>query len=93
MVSQKVVITYPHGIHLRAASKLAMSVADCKSEVVLRYEKNEMHCTSNLRSMLSVLSAGIREYQEIQIECYGPDEEETMKKLLLELQKGIGRCV
>ena len=77
MVSQKVVITNPTGLHLRPAGNLCKVAMNFKSHITFSYGEN----TANAKSVLSVLGACIKCGDELEFKCEGPDEEEAMEAL------------
>ena len=56
MVSQKVVIKNPTGLHLRPAGILCKEAMQFKSLITFKFREN----TANAKSVLSVLSAEMR---------------------------------
>lgn len=81
MVKDKIILTNETGLHARPASELAKLAATFKSEIKL-YVNGK---TVDAKSILSIMSAGIKCNTEIEIECDGEDE----KKALLEIKKGF----
>ena len=61
MVSEKVTIVNPSGLHLLNAVNLSNSVSRYKSSMSFTYENNGMQGTVNLKSILSIVAAGIRQ--------------------------------
>ena len=78
MVSQKVVIKNPTGLHLRPAGILCKDAMQFKSHITFRYRDN----IANAKSVLSVLGACIKSGDEIELMCEGEDEEEATIALL-----------
>ena len=76
MVSEKVTIVNPSGLHLLNAVNLSNSVSRYKSSMSFTYENNGMQGTVNLKSILSIVAAGIRQGDTIEICSSGEDEEE-----------------
>ena len=74
MVSKKVVVKNPTGLHLRPAGILCNEAVKYKSRVYFKYGDNE----ANAKSVLSVLGAGIRSGTELEFLCEGEDEEHTL---------------
>lgn len=70
MVSAKVIIRDPMGIHLRPAGMLSNEVIRFQSSVTFQTG----HSQGNAKSMLSVLGAKIRVGDEVTFFCEGPDE-------------------
>lgn len=86
MVSQKVVIKNPTGLHLKAAGVLCKKAMQYKSLITFSHKNN----TSNAKSVLSVLGACIRSGDEIVFTCEGEDEEEALKDLVAIVESGLG---
>ncbi len=86
MVSQKVVIKNPTGLHLRPAGVLCKEAMQYKSLITFTYRGN----TANAKSVLSVLGACIRSGDEIELICEGQDEEEALKALVTAVENGLG---
>lgn len=90
MVSQKVKIINPSGLHLKTATVLSNSVLKYHSTVQFKYEKNNVKGTVNVKSLLSIVAAGIRQGQEIEIACEGEDEKETLLAAVKAVESGLG---
>ena len=86
MISQKVVITNPTGLHLRPAGNLCKVAMNYKSHITFSYGEN----TANAKSVLSVLGAYIKCGDELELKCEGPDEEEAMEALVSAIENGLG---
>ena len=86
MVSQKVVIQNPTGLHLRPAGIFCNTASKFKCRVTFRYDET----TANAKSVLSVLGACIKRGDEIELECDGPDEEEAMAAMITVIKSGLG---
>ena len=86
MISKKVVIKNPTGLHLRPAGILCNEAVKNKSSVHFKYGDNE----ANAKSVLSVLGAGIRRGTEIEFICDGEDEEEAMAGVISVVENGLG---
>ena len=86
MVSQKVVIKNPTGLHLRPAGILCKEAMQYKSLITFTYRGN----TANAKSVLSVLGACIRCGDEIELICEGEDEKEALKALVTAVENGLG---
>ena len=82
MVSQKVVIKNPTGLHLRPAGTFCKAAIQFESKItVQKITKNE-NVTANAKSVLSVLGACIKDRDEIEIICEGEDEEEALEEMI-----------
>ena len=86
MVSQKVVITNPTGLHLSPAGNLCKVAMNYKSHITFSYGEN----TANAKSVLSVLGACIKCGDELVFKCEGPDEQEAMDALIDAIENGLG---
>ena len=86
MVSQKVVIKNPTGLHLRPAGILCKDAMQFKSPITFRYRDN----IANAKSVLSVLGACIKSGDEIELICEGEDEEEALNAIVEAIEDGLG---
>ena len=77
MVSQKVIIKNPTGLHLRPAGNLCREAMKFKSRITFDYDGN----IANAKSVLSVLGACIKSGDEIILMCEGEDETEALSHL------------
>ena len=73
MVSKKVTIKNPTGLHLRPAGILCKEAMQYKSLITFKFRDN----TANAKSVLSVLGACVKCGDEIEIFCEGEDEEKA----------------
>lgn len=86
MVSQKVTINNPTGLHLRPAG-IFCNIAnrfDCK--VTFEYGNT----SANAKSVLSVLGACIKTGDEILLVCDGEGEEEALRSMVEAVESGLG---
>ncbi len=81
MLKDKIILTNETGLHARPASELAKLAATFKSTIKLYVDGK----TIDAKSILAIMSAGIKYNTEIEIECDGEDEE----KALSEIKKGF----
>lgn len=86
MVSQKVVITNPTGLHLRPAGVLCNEAMKFKSKITFKYGKD----IANAKSVLGVLGACIKSGREIELICEGEDEEEALRAVVAAVKNGLG---
>lgn len=86
MVSQKVVIKNPTGLHLRPAGILCKEAMQFKSLVTFKFKDS----TANAKSVLSVLGACIKSGDEIEFFCDGEDEEEALRTIIAAIESGLG---
>lgn len=86
MISKKIIIKNPTGLHLRPAGILCNEAVKYKSRVYFKYGDNE----ANAKSVLSVLGACIRSGTELEFIFDGEDEKEAMEGVLRVVQNGLG---
>ena len=86
MVSEKVVIKNPTGLHLRPAGVLCKEAMNYASSVTFRFENS----TANAKSVLSVLGACIKTGDELEFICEGPDEKEALEAIITIVKNGLG---
>lgn len=86
MVSAKVKVINPSGIHARPAGILAQEAGKCKSNTVMIYGDK----TIQLKSILNIMSAAIKVGTEVEIQCTGETEEEDLKALVSLIESGLG---
>lgn len=86
MVSKKVTIKNPTGLHLRPAGELCNTAMQFKAKITFSFEGG----TSNAKSVLSVLGACVKSGDEIELICEGEDEEEALKKMVEAIEAGLG---
>ena len=86
MVSQKVVIKNPTGLHLRPAGVLCNEAMRFSSKVTFKYGND----VANAKSVLSVLGACIKSGSEIELICEGEDEEMALQAVVKAVEGGLG---
>lgn len=78
MVEEKVTLTKELGLHARPASKFVREAIKFKSDIsIIKGDK-----TYNGKSIMSVLSMGASQGDELTIVASGEDETEAIKRLL-----------
>ena len=82
MVSQKVTVSNPTGIHARPAATLA----PFKSSIILVAGEKRLQA----KSVLNLMSAAIKCGTEITVECDGEDEAEALKTVVEAIESGLG---
>ena len=87
MVSQKVKIKNPTGLHLRPAGVLCKSAIEYSSVVTFKYGGENI---ANAKSVLSVLGACIKSGDEIELICEGEDEEKELQEMIALIESGLG---
>ena len=86
MLSRKITIKNPSGLHLRPAGVLSQTAMKFKSDIVIEY--GEKRIVAN--SVLNVMAAGIKSGTEVNLIVEGEDEEEAMKTLVEAIESGLG---
>ena len=86
MVSQKVVIKNPTGLHLRPAGLLCKEAMQFKSLVTFKFRES----TANAKRVLGVLGACVKSGDEIEIFCEGEDEEKALAAVVKVIEDGLG---
>ncbi len=86
MVSKKVTIKNLNGMHLGPAGMFCDTAMRFDSHIVFRYGG---YGEANAKSMLSVLGAGLRHGDEMEIVCEGADEEEALQALVSLVDSGF----
>lgn len=90
MISGKVKIENPTGLHLRPAGLFCKTAVQFKCKITV-YKKNKYEdITANAKSVLSVLGACIKHGDEIVIVCDGEDEEKALEVMLRLVEEGLG---
>lgn len=86
MVSQKVVIINPTGLHLRATGYLCKEAMQYKSLITFKVRGT----VANAKSVLSVLGACVKCGDEIELVCDGEDEAAALEDLVKLIETGLG---
>ena len=85
MLKQKVTVNNETGLHLRPAGLLCRTAMLYKSQITLTCDNT----TANAKSVLSVLGAGIKTGDTLEITCEGVDEQEAMEALRELFESGL----
>ena len=86
MVSQKITIKNPTGLHLRPAGLFCKTAVQFQSRVTFQCRET----TANAKSVLSVLGACIKRGDEIELFCEGTDEEAALAEMVRIIEDGLG---
>ena len=86
MISQKVTMKNPTGLHLRPAGILCKEAMKFKSLITFRFRDG----SANAKSVLSVLGACVKCGDEIELVCEGEDEEAALETLVAAIESGLG---
>lgn len=87
MLTQKIKITNPSGLHLRPAGVFCEKALEYKSHITFRYRGDNV---GNAKSVLSILGACIRQGDEIEVICEGADEKEALDGIVQIAEEGFG---
>lgn len=86
MVSKKVTIHNPSGLHLRPAGILCKEAIKYKSLITFTFRDS----TANAKSVLGVLGACVKSRDEIELVCEGEDEKQALDALVNLIESGLG---
>lgn len=86
MVTQKVVVAEPSGLHLRPAGMLCELCLKFESKISIRKGTS----MANAKSVLGLLAARVLQGDEIEIICEGRDEKEALQALVEAFSRGFG---
>ncbi|QVK17214.1 phosphocarrier protein HPr [Mycoplasmatota bacterium] len=87
-MEKKFIVTDEAGVHARPATKLVNAASKYASELTLEYQGRKV----NLKSIMGVMSLGIRQGAEINIIATGDDESEALEAIEQELKaQGISK--
>lgn len=86
MVVQKITVINKSGLHLRPAGALSKIASGCKSSISLIKDDKRV----NPKSILLLMSAGIKCGEEIVVECVGESEAEDLQTILAAINSGLG---
>lgn len=83
MVSKTMTIKNAEGLHARPATEIAKSATQYTSTVELDVKGNKY----NAKSVLNIMSAGIKNSTQITVICDGVDEEKALAGVIQTLQE------
>ena len=89
MLTERIVVLNPSGLHARPASNFVKAAGHFKSDINVK-KKGTIY---NGKSMLSILAACIKCQDEIELQIDGPDEEEALKTLTMAIKEGLGEKI
>lgn len=90
MISGKVIIKNPTGLHLRPAGLFCKTAMQFQSKISIRKLTQSEDVLANAKSVLSVLGTCIKSGDEIEIICEGDDEEEALARMTKLVEDGLG---
>ena len=86
MLSRKIVIQNPSGLHMRPAGVFVKACTPYQSEVSFSVRGE----TYNGKSMIKVLSAAVKCGDEIELRVDGEDEADCMNAMVAAIEGGLG---
>ena len=86
MKKEKVVLKNETGLHARPAGELAKLAGTFNCNINI----NAKGKTVSAKSILGIMSLGIKAKTEIEIECNGEDEKEAMTEILKAFENKFG---
>lgn len=90
MLSKKVIIKNPTGLHLRPAGLFCKTAMQFGCKITIEKKSRNDDVISNAKSVLSVLGACIKSGDEINIICDGEDEEAALTEMVRIVEDGLG---
>lgn len=79
-------VTNKSGLHARPAALLVKAASDFKADVTILKDGKSF----NAKSILSVMSAGVRQEEAITIQTTGVDEQEALAAIMALIQSNFG---
>lgn len=86
MLTKTLTIVNPSGLHLRPAGVLAQTSMKFKSDVIIEHAGSKI----SAKSVLNVMSAGIKNGAEVNLVCDGADEAEALEAVSAAIESGLG---
>lgn len=90
MVSQKIKIKNPTGLHLRPAGLFCKTAMHYESKITIEKKSDYEDITANAKSVLSILGACIKSGDEITVICEGNDEQSALEGMIGIIEDGLG---
>jgi phosphocarrier protein len=89
MYKKQVQITNPSGLHARPGSDFVNLAKSFESTIkIFRLDKPEK--AANAKSIVFVLSLGIKKGMTVEVNAEGSDEQEAVNKLVQFIEDGLG---
>lgn len=85
MTKQNVTVKNQTGLHLRPAGMVCRTAMLYKSHITLGFGTT----TANAKSVLSVLGAGVKAGDIVEITCEGADEQEALAAMVNLFENGL----
>ena len=78
MITQEIILKNEFGLHARPASEIAKNATKYGCDIKFDVNGKEY----NAKSVLNIMSAGIKNNTQIKIVCDGVDEKQALKELI-----------
>ena len=78
MVTQDITLKNEEGLHARPATEIVKSASKYSCDIKLEVKGNEY----NAKSVIHIMSAGIKNNTQIKIICDGVDEEQALDEIV-----------
>ncbi len=78
MITQEITLKNEEGLHARPATEIAKSASKYKCDI--KFNVNEKQY--NVKSVLNIMSAGIKDNTSIKIICDGSDEQQALENII-----------
>lgn len=86
MVTARVKVVNPQGLHMRPAHVFVGGVKNFSSDVTIIFKGTSV----NAKSIMQVMLAGITQGSEIEVCCEGADEQEALDEAVRLIESGLG---
>lgn len=78
MITQEIILKNEEGLHARPATEIAKNASKYGCDIKLDVNGKEF----NAKSVLNIMSAGIKNNTQIKIICDGVDEEKALAEMI-----------
>jgi len=85
MISRVLTIKTENGLHVRPAGALVSVCRPFEADVKLKFNETEY----NLKSVLGIVSAGIKNGDSVEFICIGSDEAQAMEAIEAAIESGL----
>ena len=85
MISRTLTIKTENGLHVRPAGVLVSICRPFDADVILKFNETEY----NLKSVLGIVSAGIKYGDVVEFVCIGPEDAQAMAAVVAAVESGL----
>ena len=78
MITQEIILKNEEGLHARPATEIAKNASKYECDIKLNVRGSEY----NAKSVIHIMSAGIKNNTQIKIICDGVDENQALSKIV-----------